>query len=82
MNNPKVMDRMARATLFGRSPLGGFLRYHEWLWEHLPRSGQALLADTKYGHLINSITKLQRNRQQYTGTFFFETVLLLNRSAA
>ncbi len=62
---------MARATLFGRSPLGGFLRYHEWLWEHLPRSGQALLADTKYGHLINSITKLQRNRQQYTGTFFF-----------
>lgn len=63
------MERIVRSRIFGRSPLGAYLRLNEWVWERLPDSMTALGLVTAYGHLSHALAR-QGPRRQYLGTFF------------
>jgi chemotaxis protein methyltransferase CheR len=67
----RVMSRMARATVFGKHPLALYLRLSEWIWGHLPRSITGHRLATGYGRLVHGLVRLQGDRRQYFGTFFF-----------
>src|ERR1700682_94414 len=65
-----ILGRMARLRILGKSPLGVYLRFNEWIWNRLPRSLTALRPITFYGHLMHSLVRLQAGRQMYLGTLF------------
>jgi chemotaxis methyl-accepting protein methylase len=66
-----VIEGISRSTILGKSPLGAFLRLHDWLWRRLPRSVTATRAVTTYGQMINALARAQNDRRQFHGTFFF-----------
>ena len=55
--------------MFGRSPVGAWLRLNEWIWNRLPPSLTALGPFRSFGHLLHSLVRLQ-DRRMYLGTFF------------
>ena len=55
--------------MFGRSPVGAWLRLNEWIWNRLPPSLTALRPFRSFGHLLHSLVRLQ-DRRMYLGTFF------------
>src|SRR5713226_9684765 len=67
----RLMERMARLRVLGKSPSGAHLRYSEWLWGRLPQSLTTLAPARAYGRLMNCLVRLRGNRTQYHGTFFF-----------
>jgi SAM-dependent methyltransferase len=66
----RVIERMAGQRILGKSPLGVFLRFNEWLWRHLPFPARTpgLAA---YGDLMYSLVRLRGDRRQWFGTYFF-----------
>jgi len=64
-----ILRRMARLRMFGRSPVGAWLRLNEWIWNRLPPSFTALGPFRSFGHLLHSLVRLQ-DRRMYLGTFF------------
>src|SRR5882724_7794241 len=64
-----ILRRMARLRMFGRSPVGAWLRLNEWIWNRLPPSLTALRPFRSFGHLLHSLVRLQ-DRRMYLGTFF------------
>jgi chemotaxis methyl-accepting protein methylase len=67
----RLMKRMTRLKVLGRSPSGAYFRFAEWLWGRLPQPFTTLRPAQAYGHLMNALVRLQGNRTQYHGTFFF-----------
>jgi len=63
-------ERMARLEVFGKSPLGFYLRLNEWIWNRLPAATTALPPFRSYGHFLHSLVRLQSIRQMSLGTFF------------
>lgn len=63
------LRRLARVTIFGRSPLGVCLRIAAWLWRQLPPSATASRPVRAYGALLHALARLQPRRQSF-GTFF------------
>ncbi len=63
------MEHILETKLLGRSPMGAYLRLHEWIWTRLPASTARLRPVTAYGRLLHSLVR-QRERRQYFGTFF------------
>ena len=54
----------------GKSPVGVFLRVHEWTWNHLPASFINRRPIRSCGHLLHALVRRSASRRQYTGTFF------------
>jgi SAM-dependent methyltransferase len=68
-----VNDRLARAlkgTIFGRSPLGAYMRLNRWIWNNLPSSLTTALPIRSYGNFLHTLVRLSANRGQSFGTFF------------
>ena len=65
------LERMTRLKVLGKSPTGAYLRFGEWSWGRLPQSLTTLGPAQAYGRLMNTLVRLQGNRTQYHGTFFF-----------
>jgi SAM-dependent methyltransferase len=65
-----LWGRMAKLSLFGRSPLSACLRLNEWIWNRFPRSMTNLPPISSYGHLLHSLVLLHADRRMYLGTFF------------
>jgi chemotaxis protein methyltransferase CheR len=65
------LERMTRLKVLGKSPTGAYLRFGQWLWGRLPQSWTTLRPARAYGRLMNALVRLQGNRTQYHGTFFF-----------
>ena len=66
----RAMERMSRVTVLGRSPVGAYLRFAEWIWRRVPRSMTTLRPVTAYGRLMHELVRLHSDRRQYLGTFF------------
>src|SRR5467141_2101703 len=64
-----ILNRMTRLRMFGRSPVGAWLRLNERIWNRLPLSWTALRPFRSFGHLLHSLVRLQ-DRRMYLGTFF------------
>jgi chemotaxis methyl-accepting protein methylase len=65
-----LLGKMAKLRLFGRSPLGAYLRLNEWIWNRFPRSTTNRPPISSYGHLLHSLVRLHADRYMYLGTFF------------
>ncbi len=66
----ETLERLAKLRVFGKSPIGAYLRLNEWIWNRVPRSMRALRPITSYGHLLHSLVLLHGERQMYLGTLF------------
>src|SRR5712691_10433279 len=67
----RLLERMTRLRILGKSPSGAYLRFGEQIWRRLPQSLTSLPPARAYGRLTNAWVRLQGNRTQYHGTFFF-----------
>ncbi len=67
----RLLERMTRLRILGKSPSGAYLRFGEQIWRRLPQSLTSLPPARAYGRLMNAWVRLQGNRTQYHGTFFF-----------
>ena len=61
---------MLRFRIFGKSPVGGFLRANHWIWNHLAPSLTIFFVVRAYGHFLNVLVRRYADRTQYLGTFF------------
>jgi SAM-dependent methyltransferase len=67
---PSRMARLARARLFGKSPVSGYLRLNQWLWNQLPASTLRFAPLRLYGEMLHRLACLQGHRAQAFSTFF------------
>jgi chemotaxis methyl-accepting protein methylase len=66
----ETLERLAKLRVFGKSPIGAYLRLNELIWNRVPRSMRGLRPITSYGHLLHSLVLLRGERQMYLGTLF------------
>ena len=64
------LTRLVRLRIFGKSPIGVYLRLNERLWNHLPASFTALSPIRLYGNLLHTLARIQGVRGQAFSTFF------------
>lgn len=64
------LDRMLRIKIFGKSPVGAFLRVNRFLWNGLPPRATKLGAVRAYGRFLHAVVRRYADRTQYFGTFF------------
>jgi len=67
--------RLARSRIFGKSPIGVYLRLNRLLWSSLPASVTATYPVRLYGNFLNMLARNHSPRGQLHCTFF-----LRNRS--
>jgi len=65
-----ILDKLLRLRIFGKSPVGGFLRVNSWFWNHLSPSLTDLSIVRLYGSFLNALVRRYADRTQYFGTFF------------
>jgi chemotaxis methyl-accepting protein methylase len=56
--------------IFGKSPVGAYLRLNKGIWQILPHRVRNLYPVRSYGAWLHSLVRARANRQQYFGTFF------------
>jgi chemotaxis methyl-accepting protein methylase len=56
--------------LFGKSPVGAYLRLNECLWARLPSALAKSAPIRFYGRFVHSLARTRANRHMWTGTFF------------
>lgn len=66
----KTSDKLFHAEIFGKSPVGAFLRANRWMWNRLPDRVKKLSVLRAYGRFLNAVVRRYANRTQYFGTFF------------
>ncbi len=67
----RILERIARSRLLGKSPFGAYLRLNDSIWKRLPRWLTNLRPVVAYGRWMHALVCLQGDRKQYLGTFFF-----------
>jgi chemotaxis methyl-accepting protein methylase len=65
-----LMMRLASSKVFGKSPVGAYLRLNQALWNRLPSSCVESRALYVYAGFLNRLTRLHKSRSQAFGTFF------------
>src|SRR5579862_9742041 len=65
-----VLDQVLRVRIWGKSPVGAFLRVTEWTWNHLPAAITNLPPVRSSGHFLHALVCRWCDRRQYFGTFF------------
>src|SRR5438477_9786357 len=66
---PPLLAQLAATRLFGRSPVGAYLRINESLWTRLPPSMTRRRLLSAYGRWLHALAR-HGDRRQYFGTFF------------
>jgi mannose-6-phosphate isomerase-like protein (cupin superfamily)/SAM-dependent methyltransferase len=69
------VTRLVRLRIFGKSPIGGYLRLNRRLWNNLPVSFTTLGPIRSYGNFLHRLARIQGVRAQAFSTYF-----LRNRS--
>ena len=64
------MSKVRPLAIFGKSPLGAYLHFNEWLWSRLPDSVRASPPVQSYGQLVNALVRRESSREMSLGTFF------------
>ena len=80
-----LLDRMVNVTVFHKSPVGVYLRFWHWLWDHLPPSLTTLSVIRLHGNFLQTLVRMRAKRHQYFGTFFLRNrpqLELIRRLAA
>ena len=70
-NLESILGRMIRIRVFGKSPIGAYLRLNGWIWNHLPRRLTTVRLLHSYGIALHTLARIQAIRRQSFGTFFF-----------
>jgi chemotaxis methyl-accepting protein methylase len=65
-----VLTNALKMRVFGKSPVGAYLRLNQWLWNHLPPSVAALRLIQIYGSFLNALARRGMHRRQFFGTLF------------
>jgi chemotaxis methyl-accepting protein methylase len=71
-----ILAKVSRLKLFGKSPVGFFLRLNRWAWQRLPSGVRDFYPVRAYGGWLHRLVCVHETRQQSVSTFF-----LRNRSA-
>jgi chemotaxis methyl-accepting protein methylase len=66
----RLTGRVIRLKIFGKSPIGAFLRVNQSLWNNLPPSVTALGPVRSYGYLLHMLARIENPRAQAFATFF------------
>jgi chemotaxis methyl-accepting protein methylase len=66
----KLIDRITRAKVLGKSPTGAFLRINQALWKKVPSTWRESALFRFYGRFLNALVRRYADRSQYFGTFF------------
>lgn len=64
------LTRLVRIRLFGKAPVGTFLRLNARLWNKLPTSFTGTSPLRQYGVFLNTLARARDVRAQAFGTFF------------
>jgi chemotaxis methyl-accepting protein methylase len=64
------LKRFARMKIFGKSPMGAYLRLNQLLWNKLPESCTAFGPIRLYGNFLHTLARIQGTRAQAFATFF------------
>ena len=64
------LTRLIRLRIFGKSPLGAYLRLNRRLWNNLPASLTDLGPIRLYGHFLHMLVRIQAVRAQAFSTYF------------
>jgi SAM-dependent methyltransferase len=65
-----ILRGAARLKVFGKSPVGAYLRLNRWIWSYLPSFLTSAGSTNSYGCFLHTLARLQGNRKQSFGTFF------------
>ena len=66
-----VLAKIAKLKIFGKSPVNAYLRLNRRIWNHIPPSLTTVPPIRSYGSFLHTLVRLQANRRQFLGTFFF-----------
>ena len=69
-NQPSWFTRFLKARVFGKSPVGAYLRLNEKIWNALPDTVVKTWFGNAYGRFLNSLARTQGLRAQAFSTFF------------
>jgi chemotaxis methyl-accepting protein methylase/mannose-6-phosphate isomerase-like protein (cupin superfamily) len=64
------LTKLVRFRAFGKSPVGGYLRLNQYLWNALPSSTTAFGPIRVYGEFLHALSQIQLNRAQAFSTYF------------
>jgi SAM-dependent methyltransferase len=64
------LSKIAKLRIFGKHPVGVYLRLNKWIWNHLPPSLTTLGLMRSYGIFLHTLTRLSAIRSQNVDTFF------------
>jgi SAM-dependent methyltransferase len=70
MSHP-IVAKAVRLRLFGKSPVGFYLRLNRTIWQLLPSRMRNFYPIHAYGLWLHYLVCVYSARQQYFGTFFF-----------
>ena len=65
-----VLAKAARLKVFGKSPVGFYLRLNRSIWETISAGLRNSYPVRSYGAWLHSLVRLHATRQQYFATFF------------
>ena len=69
-NGSSWLTRLVRLRVFGKSPVGGYLRLNQHLWNALPPSATAFGPIRVYGEFLHALSQVQLGRAQAFSTYF------------
>ena len=67
----RFLSWVARARVFGGTPMGRYLRINEAVWNRLPTRIRTLRPVESYGRLLHTLVLAHGRREMFHGTFFF-----------
>jgi chemotaxis methyl-accepting protein methylase len=62
--------KLAKATIFGKSPLNAYLRFNQRVWNRLPSGLTRFGAIRSYGNFLHRLVRMQSVRAQAFSTLF------------
>jgi SAM-dependent methyltransferase len=65
-----ILAKTVNLKVFGKSPVGLYLRLNKRIWQSLPARVRNLYPVRCYGTWLHTLVRLRANRRQYFGTFF------------
>ncbi len=65
------LTRLIQMRVLGKSPVNGYLRLNQRLWDHLPRSLTSVGPMRLYGDFLHTLARMQGGRAQAFATLFF-----------
>jgi chemotaxis methyl-accepting protein methylase len=69
-NEPPWLTRLVRSRVFGKSPVGAYLRFNQLLWSSLPGCIMASYPIRIYGDFLHLLARKHSSRGQLHCTFF------------